>query len=234
VFVHGWSCRRDFWREQFALASDHRVIALDLAGQGPLDAGVPRRTGASMDAFASDVETVMDHAGVSEAILVGHSMGGAVALEAALRLGSRCRAVLGVDTFTDARFYRRRPDDEIAERCARFAAAFRAEMTRMVAAITAPQTPSELTQSIADAMSATRVADAIDALRALLAWDIGERWPLVRVPVATINASLLESPAHAIALAGLEMHAMDGVGHFPMLEAPARFNALVRALTTRA
>jgi pimeloyl-ACP methyl ester carboxylesterase len=234
VFVHGWSCHQGFWREQLALGDAYRVIALDLAGHGPLAADAPRRTDWSMAAFARDVEAVLEATGTGDAVFVGHSMGGAVCVEAALRLGRRCRLVLGIDTFTDARFYRRRPAPEIAARRARFAAAFQPEVARMVGAITAPRTPAATVRWIADAMSATRVDDALDALGALLAWDIEERWPALSAPVTTINATMLAAPEHAIDLERLHVHAMDGVGHFPMLEAPARFNALVRDLTTRA
>jgi pimeloyl-ACP methyl ester carboxylesterase len=236
VFIHGWSCRRDFWREQTALADAFRVIALDLAGHGA-SADASARRDWSMTAFARDVEAVIAAAGFDdgEVVLVGHSMGGAVGVEAALLLGERCRLLLGIDTFTDERFYGGRPAAEIAERCAAFRADFAGTMTRMVAQITAPQTDPATVRWIADAMAATRVDDAVAALGALLAWDAAARLPRLTCPVETINCALLESPEHAIPLAGLRLHLMDGVGHFPMLEAPARFNAALREiLTTRA
>jgi pimeloyl-ACP methyl ester carboxylesterase len=234
VFIHGWSCGRAFWREQTALADAFRVIALDLAGHGA-SADASARRAWSMIAFARDVEAVIAAAGVDDVVLVGHSMGGAVAVETALLLGDRCRLVLGIDTFTDERFYGGRPAAEIAERCAAFRDDFAGTMTRMVEQITAPATDRATVRWIADAMAATRVDDAIAALGALLAWNAAARWPQLACPVATINCAMLESPEHAIALAGLRLHLMDGVGHFPMLEAPARFNAALRALlTTRA
>jgi pimeloyl-ACP methyl ester carboxylesterase len=232
VFIHGWSCHRGFWREQRALEAAYRVVALDLAGHG---AGAPAaaRHSWSMAAFARDVEAVIDACDARDVVLVGHSMGGAVAVEAALRLGGRCRLVVGVDTFTDARFYRRRPAAEIAARRAAFAANFRGEIAAMVAQITAPATDARTVRWIADAMGATRVDDALAALGALLAWDVDERWPQLRAPVETINAAMLDAPEHAVPLAGLRVHAMTGVGHFPMLEAPARFDAALRAVVDR-
>jgi pimeloyl-ACP methyl ester carboxylesterase len=233
VFIHGWSCHRGFWREQRALAAAYRVIALDLAGHGPR-AEAASRTDWSMAAFARDVEAVIDACDAREVVLVGHSMGGAVAVEAALRLGGRCRLVVGVDTFTDARFYRRRPAAEIAARRAAFAADFRGEIAGMVAQITAPATDARVVRWIADAMGATRVDDAVAALGALLDWDVEERWPHLTCPVETINAAMLDAPPYAIPLPGLRLHPMTDVGHFPMLEAPARFDAALRAVVHRA
>jgi pimeloyl-ACP methyl ester carboxylesterase len=229
VFIHGWSCRRDFWREQASLTDAFRVIVLDLAGHGA-SADASARREWSMIAFARDVEAVIAAAGVDEVVLVGHSMGGAVAVEAALRLGERCRFVLGIDTFTDERFYGGRPADEIAERCAAFRADFAGTMARMVEQITFPTSDPATVRWIAGAMAATRVDDAVAALGALLAWNAAARWPELGCPVATINCALLESPEHALPLAGLRLELIDGVGHFPMLEAPARFNAALRAI----
>jgi pimeloyl-ACP methyl ester carboxylesterase len=162
-------------------------------------------------------------------------MGGAVGVEAALRLGERCRLLVGVDTFTDDRFYARRPAAEVAERCAMFRADFAGAMTQMVGRITAPATPPETVRWIAAEMAATPVDEAVAALGALLDWDIAERWPLLACPVETLNSGLLESPDHAIALARLRVALLDGVGHFPMLEDPARFADALRAIvTTRA
>ncbi len=234
VFVHGWSCHGGFWRDQLALADTFRVIAVDLAGHGASRGGTARRTW-SMAAFARDVEAAIDAAGAGEVIIVGHSMGGAVGVEAAVRLGDRCRLLVGVDTFTDDRFYARRPAAEIAARCAAFRADFAGATARMVDAITSSATAAETVRWIAREMTATPRDDAVAALGALLEWDVAERWPLLACPVATINSGLLESPEHAIPLARLHVGLLAGVGHFPMLEDPARFAEALRAIvTTRA
>jgi pimeloyl-ACP methyl ester carboxylesterase len=202
MLIHGWSCSQEFWLDQLeAFATLTRVVTIDLAGHGCSRADVRDRVW-SLQSFAGDVECIAAAVGAAELVFVGHSMGGPVALESALRVGARCRFVLGVDTFTDAAFYGRQTAEVIARRIKPFAAA----------------------------MCATDVPVALAVLDALLKWDCAARWPLLRAPVATINSTLLARTSAALSLPGLLLRELDGVGHFPMLEDPRRFNALARAL----
>jgi pimeloyl-ACP methyl ester carboxylesterase len=99
VFVHGWSCDRGYWREQFdRFAEYYRVVAIDLAGHG--DSG-PGRTDWTIENFGRDVVAVMDALDLQDVVLVGHSMGGPVVLEAALMAPDRVVRVIGIDTLQD-------------------------------------------------------------------------------------------------------------------------------------
>lgn len=53
----------------------------------------------TMKAFGQDVAAVVKQVGARNVILVGHSMGGPVAVEAAKQLGDRVAGIVGVDTF---------------------------------------------------------------------------------------------------------------------------------------
>ena len=98
VLVHGWSCDRSYWQGQVEPLSRHyRVITLDLAGHG--DSGAGRREW-TIAAFGLDVATVVAHLGLREVVLVGHSMGGDVVLEAARQFPERVRAIVWVDTYS--------------------------------------------------------------------------------------------------------------------------------------
>ena len=97
VFVHGWSCDRTYWREQMtAFAARHLVVAIDLAGHG--ESGIGRASW-TMPAFGDDTVAVVEQLGLERVVLVGHSMGGDVVTEAALRLGDRVAGVVWVDTY---------------------------------------------------------------------------------------------------------------------------------------
>ena len=99
VFVHCWCCDRGYWKDQIPYFDNkHTVVAVDLAGHG--DSGLGRAEW-TIEAFAADVASVVDALKLKKVILVGHSMGGPVSLEAARLMNGRVIGVIGVDTFQD-------------------------------------------------------------------------------------------------------------------------------------
>lgn len=91
LFVHGASFDRTVWKLQARYFAWHgsNVLAVDLPGHGR-SGGIPFT---SIEAMADWVARVMDVAGVESAALVGHSMGGQVALDCAGRHSDRARAL---------------------------------------------------------------------------------------------------------------------------------------------
>ncbi len=182
-----------------------------------------------------DVATIVEQLGLRDLVLVGHSLGGPVAVEAAIAMPGRCRLVIGVDTFTDAAMYRRRPSAEIADRCNAFRADFPAAVKAMVRMITLHDAEGRgVSDWIAATMSAHEPESAVSVMEALLQWDIDARWPLLPCPVATINSAPLVPLIQPIdGLAGLKVEMMETVGHFPMMEDPLGFDARLRELLGR-
>jgi len=76
------------------LVPAHSLAAVDLRGRGGSD---KPDSGYGLDAHASDVIRILDHLGLESAVLVGHSMGGFVALQTALRHPNRVRAIVLLD-----------------------------------------------------------------------------------------------------------------------------------------
>jgi pimeloyl-ACP methyl ester carboxylesterase len=85
VLVHGTRLTRAAWSPQVAALADRfRVIAPDLPGHGAL-ADVPF----TLEAAADQLARVIDEAAGGRAIVVGHSLGGYVAMELAARSPER-------------------------------------------------------------------------------------------------------------------------------------------------
>jgi pyruvate dehydrogenase E2 component (dihydrolipoamide acetyltransferase) len=82
VFIHGFGGDLNNWMfNQPALAESHRVIALDLPGHGGSDKDVGAGDFAALSAAVVGLLAELD---IPKAHLVGHSLGGAVALRSAL------------------------------------------------------------------------------------------------------------------------------------------------------
>ena len=96
VFIHGAQNDHSVWILQTRYFAHHgfSVLALDLPGHGR-SGGSPL---ASVEEMADWLNALLDEAGVTKAILIGHSMGSLIALEAASRSPSRVRGVALVGT----------------------------------------------------------------------------------------------------------------------------------------
>lgn len=93
VLVHGITESRRVWDPLVAplVAAGYRVVAIDLRGHGA-SSRVPPYDLATM---AGDVGAVLAREGIGDALLVGHSLGGAVV--SAYAAGGPCRGVVNVD-----------------------------------------------------------------------------------------------------------------------------------------
>jgi len=80
VLVHGAGGSRLDWAPELRRLPGARVIALDLPGHG--ESTTPGRD--TIDAYGRDVVALLDALAIDRAILVGHSMGGAIAQQVAL------------------------------------------------------------------------------------------------------------------------------------------------------
>lgn len=79
VLIHGAASNASRWEEfaeGTALARDRRIVRLDLRGHG----GSPSRLPGTLEDHAGDVRAVLAAAGAGRAVVVGHSLGAAVAM----------------------------------------------------------------------------------------------------------------------------------------------------------
>lgn len=79
LFLHGWPLNQQMFEYQynFFLAKGYRVIGVDLRGFGDSDLAIEDY---GYDILADDVKAVVKELGISDAVLIGFSMGGAVAV----------------------------------------------------------------------------------------------------------------------------------------------------------
>lgn len=224
VFVHGWTGNRSVWDAQVAyFAPRYRVVRIDLAGHG--ESGTERKV-YTVPAFGADVAAVVDRLSLQRVILVGHSLGGPVSLEAEKRLGARVLGVVGVDSFYTAFDF---PKDAKAakEFTAKFLQPFEdnfPETTeKFVRSIFAPGADPALVEAYAKKAAAADKTMAISALRELFAWyrgDAAAAFQRVGAKLHNINGDPKgeNKPRHASVVL------IAGALHFPAQEKPAEFN----------
>lgn len=98
VLVHGYTGDITDWRHQLPVFSQsHRVLIVDSRGHGQSE-GPADRSQYTVDHIADDVETLAEEVGFDRYHLLGHSMGGAVVQEIALRGAARLLSLTLHDT----------------------------------------------------------------------------------------------------------------------------------------
>ena len=224
VFVHGWSCDRDYWKPQMEhFSKKHRVVAVDLAGHGKSGRG---RDVWTMEAFGADVRAVVNDQKLGRMILIGHSMGGPVIVSAARGLSQDVLALVGADTFQD--FVNEWPEEERKLRQA-LQADYAKNADAFVRSMFPESADPALVDRVAADMSAAPPQVAVGAMEGLFDNDIQAALKGLDVPIYCINADFWPTNVEGNRqyAFSFDLSLMPGVGHFVMLEDPARFNRLL-------
>ncbi|HEY0381582.1 MAG TPA: alpha/beta hydrolase [Candidatus Elarobacter sp.] len=239
VLLHGFPLDRSVWDEQVAAltAAGGRVIGVDLRGCGESESSDGP---ALMEALAGDVAGVLDALHVERAALVGHSIGGYVAL-AFFRMYEERVAGLALVASHVAEDASRNANadpaqrtlaagrDTLVERLARentMDAAVESYLPRYFAPSVYRERPElvERTRALMVKQSPRGCAQLVRGMKERL--DSHDLLEDVRVPALVIagadDAYLKPETlrATAAAIAGAAFVQLDGVGHLPMFEAP--------------
>jgi pimeloyl-ACP methyl ester carboxylesterase len=241
VFVHGFCCELGDWQPQLDyFASRTEVVACDLRGHGKTP-GRPEEC--SIEHYGGDVAALLYFLELRQSILVGHSMGCRVVLEAARLLPERIAGLVLID---GSRFAT--GDPQAAERAARAAIEKEGYATFSAALFGEMFVPGSARASEILARVAQKPAEVPAALWPRSArWDAAElesalaavRAPLlaiqstVRDPVTLKRASLKDGESSGWLdllrerVKGARIEVIPGVGHFTQLDAPERVNRAI-------
>jgi pimeloyl-ACP methyl ester carboxylesterase len=230
VFIHGWSCDSNYWREQVApFSRKYTLVMVDLAGHGGTDSN---RSDWTIARFGQDVAAALSAVPNKQIILVGHSMGGPVAIEAARLLKGRAIGIIGVDTFKSigAPAPTKAQVDALIKP---FEADFIGQTRTLVTEhLFVKGANPQLAQKIAYDMSLSPPRVGVASLRALWEYDFSAPLKDISVPIVAINSDLGE-PLNETRIRKVlpKFHAVTlaGDGHFLMMEDPQRFNAALEA-----
>ena len=99
VLLHGWLGSWDVWRDTMLTISDlrqYKIYALDFWGFG--DSAKKSAPSFTISSYVFMVDQFMEIMGIAQALMIGHSMGGTVAMNLALEHPSRVEKVVVIDS----------------------------------------------------------------------------------------------------------------------------------------
>lgn len=228
VFLHGWGASHKFWRHALAAFSPrYRCLAPDLVGFGLSEK--PERD-YSVPALAAWLERFLDAAGIPRATIVGHSMGGSIALLFAIEHPARVeRLVVSNPLLQGSSAFTRRT------RCLTFPGVrrlvwglahvrwIRRWVTRDFSFV------QKLDPELAQDVVSTTYACAIGSLRSCLEVDLVPRLGELKVPTLAIGTdmdSIIINRQFEL-IPAAEKVCLPQTGHIPMVERPQEFNRAV-------
>lgn len=222
VFVHGLvGDHTDFASQVAFFAPTHRVVALDLPGAGESGRG---RVSWTMEAFGEDVAAVVEHLDLADVVLVGHSLGGNVIVEAALRLGGRVAALVWLSSFRSLDVF---PSDSEAES---WFAPFHADPLTAVADLNrrnfGPNADPDLVDAVAAKAKAKDPVRTLGLLTSMFQHDptVADALHRLETPVFAVNPDFKPIDRTSFSRHNVELKLIAGVGHFLMMEAPDKLN----------
>lgn len=257
IFVHGSALRTDLWHYQLPGMDGHRLVFYDLRGHG-----VSRNKGTkrfSIAQLAEDLVEVADEAGLDEMVVVGHSIGGMVALDLAHTrpdlLGTRLKGLVLVNTTyrpavetvaggaAVAHLERllRRPLDLLGRRAPTIdklrAVVKPSDLLFLTVAFGGfgPGAPASQVDFVYDMLAETPSDVIFDLITSYRDFDVTEVLGDVTVPALVIGGSSdrITVPAASEYLAEhlpkAELKMFDRCGHMPMLERHREFNEVLRS-----
>jgi pimeloyl-ACP methyl ester carboxylesterase len=217
VLVHGSGGTHRSWPEELRALPGRRVLALDLPGHG----ASPGPALTTVEAMAECVLRLIEARGLGAAVIGGHSLGGAVALAAALRAPERVAGLVLVGTGARLRVL------PAVLQATADAAALSQAAASLAAACFGPAAAPQLVQSYAEELRSCAPGVAHADFAACDGFDVIGRLGEVRAPTLVVcgGEDRMTPPKYAELLrariAGARLTLVAGAGHFVMQEARA-------------
>ncbi|MEU6123418.1 alpha/beta hydrolase [Streptomyces sp. NPDC047123] len=170
VLIHGWGCDRgDFDAVTGHLPDDRRVLAVDLAEHG---ASRSTRDVWTIEEFGRDVAAVLDAEAVTAAVVAGHSLGAAVAVEVGRLLPGAVTHVVALDGLHYLGLFPAQDERRTAAAIGRFRDDFPAAVRGLVEGGSPTGTDPALKDAYVARMGAVRQPSGTRAIEGLVRWDM--------------------------------------------------------------
>lgn len=236
LLVHGWCIDQSYWSRQVDfLKSSYQVITLDLPGFGQSG---KTRANWTIEAFGRDVNTLIDQLELKNVILVGHSMGGDVVLEAALN-NPDIVAIIGIDTFKDVGM---EVTEEVQVEIDGFLGMLRENFSEIApayadGALFHSSTDTNVRARVMEDFAKSDPVAATGSLESLFHYASIEanRLSTLKQKLYLINSDATPTNRVGLSEAGVDFEINDipATGHYPMIEKPELFNEKLKETIQR-
>lgn len=170
VLIHGWACRRgDFDAVTGHLPDGYRVLAIDLAEHGESRS---TREVWTMEEFAHDVAAVLAAESVTGAVVAGHSLGSAVAVEVGRLLPCTVSHVIALDGLSYMSLFPAQSAEQTGAMVGIFRDDFAAAVRGMVESGSPAGTDPALVDAYFEKMVAVRQPAGLRSIEGLVHWDM--------------------------------------------------------------
>lgn len=228
LLIHGAGATKQDWPASIRRLAGTEVLAIDLPGHGD-SPGAPSDT---IEAYREAVVGFLDALHQERATWVGHSMGSAIALSAALERSERVAGLILIGSGARLRVHPRilglaEETDRLSEAMDMFAAG-------CFGSASSPRTIEQWRTRLADGRGLP------DDLRACNAFDVMDRLGEVSCPTLVVcgEEDRMTPPKYgrylAEGIANAELRLLPTAGHMVMLEKPEAVAGEVRAFLARA
>ncbi|MFX1319165.1 MAG: alpha/beta fold hydrolase [Promethearchaeota archaeon] len=230
VFIHGWAASHRFWKYQIPyFAENHQVIAYDLRGHG--DSEQPER-GYQVSAHVDDLKILLAKYQIASPVLIGHSLGGMIALQFALDQSTIPRALVLVGTSSH-------PVDSLKRSIQFSFLRFIIRLSRNRAAkftekeLFGPDVDPQLVEWVNAESLRTPTHVILEILQDVKKFNLTARLSDLNIPVLIINGEFdsATTPNSATQMQQLlpqaQIQVVNGAGHNCMLEKPLAFNSIL-------
>lgn len=219
VFVHSLAGNSSHWASQLQhLRPTRRAVALDLRGHGRSQP--PRNDDYSIAGMSGDIGAVVDTLGLERFVLVGHSMGGGVALAYAGAHPERVAGLVLLDPIGDGKQI---PVAEAKAFLAGFESNYDTAIQKYWTGIAGPD--SGIRERLLADLRATPRETVIRVLGEVMQFDPHPVLARYRAPVLSVVTPFNDMPMSLHRLGkGLPYQIVTGTGHWIQLDKPEELN----------
>ncbi len=231
LLIHGWAVPGTVWEPVIARwpAGAGRVLAPDLRGTG--FSSKPRE-GYALEDDVADMLALIDDLGLNDLVVVGHSKGGAIAQRIALERPALLRQLILVCPVPASGI----PLDEPTVGFFRSLCGPREGLAQLVSMVCAKTPDPALLERLVDSTASVALESLLGGLDAFRNANFGDRIGAITTPTLVIGGAaetVLPPPflqqAVVDKIPGARLQLLEGVGHYPQIEAPDELTRMLLA-----